>query len=531
MLKLFSSWPLQCCITLLSGILMGMAPAPFNAWFFAWVAVVPLWVLVNQGPQRSWRWGVALAFCWGLGYHGLALSWILDLHPLTWMGIPWLASVAIAIFAWVFITLWGAAIPVVWSLSLFWINRSAAAKTAKFNLPAVRIVLSTAVWCGLEQLWEHGPLYWTSISYTQSPFNLPILHLGQLSGPMTVTAALLLVNGCLAEAILAWLQRDSGKLLQQYSTAAIALLIGFHTLGWALYAQPLNDDPNQALTVGIVQGNVPTRIKLSEQGYQLAIANYVRGYNTLANQGVDVVITPEGSLPWRWVNTPTQSQNPLYQAILQRGVPAWVGTFGTRNGRYTQTLFTITGDGEIYSQFDKIKLVPLGEYIPFEAVLGQVISRLSTMGDSMLPGSPDQRFDTPFGRAIAAICYESPFASLFRNQAAAGGEFILTASNNDPYKRPMMAQHHAQDVMRSVETSRYAVRATNTGLSGVVNPHGRTLWLSNYREFQTYAATIYRRQIQTLYVRWGNWFTPVLLLVGMLMWIGRRPQFQPNKRQ
>jgi apolipoprotein N-acyltransferase len=71
-------------------------------------------------------------------------------------------------------------------------------------------------------------------------------------------------------------------------------------------------------------------------------------------------------------------------------------------------------------------------------------------------------------------------------------------------------QHHAQDVMRAIETSRWAVRATNTGFSGIVDPHGRTEWLSQFRAYEVHAHTIDRRQNQTLYVQWGDWLLPAL---------------------
>jgi apolipoprotein N-acyltransferase len=82
----------------------------------------------------------------------------------------------------------------------------------------------------------------------------------------------------------------------------------------------------------------------------------------------------------------------------------------------------------------------------------------------------------------------------------------------------MMAQHHAQDVMRAIETDRWAARATNTGFSGIVDPHGRTQWLSGFRTYETHAHTIYRRQTQTPYVQYGDWFTPIvsLLAIGLI---------------
>ena len=566
---------------------MGLTPAPLNAWPLAWVALTPLWVTVLQNSKQEQAVGMnplhsptpplphsptpvslktsslnqsifPASLLWGIGYHGLALLWITDLHPLTWMGIPWLGSVAIALFCWLFITLWGAAIVVVWA----YLFRQLC---TRFHIlhPFTRVLISAAIWCSVETLWSWGPLYWTSLSYTQSPYNLPILHLGQLSGQFTVTAAIIAVNGLLAEA---WLNRQGGrasptiptqtippqiphlpwpsqnpkskiqnpksrsdpnqaaKAINQSSLplAALILLTSLHLLGLGLYSRSLPEQPAQALKVGIIQGNVPIRIKLTPAGKRQALRGYTEGYKDLARQGADAVLTPEGALPVLWRGR-TKTENPLYKAIQAHGVVAWLGTFAPAEDslpgtdgfpHITQSLLGIAGTGEQVGRYDKVKLVPLGEYIPFEGILGNLIERLSSISYSIEPGEASQRFDTPFGPAAVGICYESAYGEIFRTQVANGGQFILTASNNGAYKPPMMAQHHAQDVMRAVETNRWAVRATNTGLSGIVNPQGRTLWLSKPNQYGTHMATIYRLQTKTLYVRWGNWLTPGLLIAS-----------------
>jgi len=147
-----------------------------------------------------------------------------------------------------------------------------------------------------------------------------------------------------------------------------------------------------------------------------------------------------------------------------------------------------------------------------------LVQRLSPLDEHQVHGSPNQIFDTPFGRAIVGICYESAFPEVFRSQAAAGGQFILSSSNDAHYSAAMPFQHHAQDIMRAIETDRWSARATNTGYSAFVDPHGRTLWISGYNTYETHAETIYRRQTQNLYVRWGDWFTPLLVGLSFLGW-------------
>jgi apolipoprotein N-acyltransferase len=510
-------------VPLLGGILMGVTPAPVEAWFLAWIALVPLWFWLAKA--QSIRQGALSGLIWGIGYHGLAGFWITGIHPMTWMGVPWLASLAIAIFCWTFLTLWGATLVAIWAALLFWIHQ-------KLRISAlVRVLMGTALWCGLESIWSAGSLWWTSLSYTQSPHNLVILHLGQLSGPATVTAAIVAVNGLVAEAWISYQHRKDTKelngrrlLVQPEAVAspverfklqpatllgmAAGLLIALHLIGFGLESRPLIQPQEVALNVGIVQGNIGNDIKLYTEGKRRALERYTNGYLKLANQGVDAVLTPEGALPFFLSDLKRQD---FYAAILEQGVVAWVGAFGERGRSYTNSLFTIMGNGETFSRYDKAKLVPLGEYIPFESVLGGLIDRLSPLDAHLVAGSPTQLFETPFGRAIAGICYESAFAEHFRRQAAAGGQFILSSSNDAHYSSEMPAQHHAQDVMRAIETDRWAVRATNTGYSAIVDPHGRTLWMSGINTYETHAETIYRRQTETPYVRWGDWLTKVLL--------------------
>ncbi len=564
-------------IAFFSGIMMGLTTAPVNAWLLAWFALVPLWVLVvgyEQPKQEVKRQKVfllpssffLLPLFWGIGYHGLALSWIMGIHPMTWLGVPWWPSLAIALFCWAFITLWGATLVAVWAwLFVIFNSLSLPGKISHLHSPPlqrgtlhspplqrgggggnskfsglIRVLIGTALWCALESFWSQGSLWWTSLSYTQSPHNLAILHLGQISGPSAVTATIVAVNGLIAEAyikgssatdsvtdvtdgihILPWTRKKKvtrSNLILYILPASLCLIL--HTIGWSLYNRPLTQEAGTALKIGIIQGNIPNEIKFDSSGWRRALEGYTAGYQKLADRGVDAVLTPETALPFFWTNEYQRSTLSFYQGILDRGVLAWVGGFGQQESSMTNSLFAIDKTGKIISHYDKTKLVPLGEYIPFYEILGGIINRLSPLDAHLIPGNSHQLFNTPFGRAIVGICYDSAFAEIFRYQAAKGGQFIITASNNAHYKPPMLAGHHALDVMRAIETDRWAAIATNTGYSAFVNPHGETVWMSGINTYEVQDATIYRRQTQTLYVRWGDFLTPILLgLAGLaIIW-------------
>ncbi|MDZ8184128.1 MAG: apolipoprotein N-acyltransferase [Nostoc sp. ChiSLP02] len=517
-------------IALASGVLMGVTVAPVGAWFLAWIALAPLWVLIikneklkikNSGEKFSFlifNSQFLIALAWGIAYHGIALSWITGIHPMTWLGVPWLPSLAITLFCWGFISTLGGIFVSIWAAVMVRLSDRKS---------WLRILIGTAVWCGLESLWSAGPLWWSSLAYTQSPHNLVIVHLGQLSGPNTVTAAIVAVNGLIAEG---WIKYTSavdtkevpsapGRYINKYFATAAGILITLHLIGFILYSRPIVQAPEAALKIGIVQGNIPNRLLRSSEGFRRAEENYTKGYINLANQGVDAVLTAEGALP---VFERHLMATALVAAVKEKGVVAWIGAFGETGRSYTISLFTFNNRGEIVSRYDKAKLVPLGEYIPFEEILGAIVQRLSPLDAHQVAGAAHQVFNTPFGRAIASICYESAFPEQFRYQAAGGGEFILSSSNDAHYTWWMPFQHHAHDIMRAIETDRWSARATNTGYSAFVDPHGRTLWISGYNTYETHAETIYRRQTKTLYVRWGDWLTPLLLISSGGFWLFKK---------
>jgi apolipoprotein N-acyltransferase len=324
---------------------------------------------------------------------------------------------------------------------------------------------------------------------------------------MTVTAILLAVNGLIAEAIISRPQKN-------LAIAAATLFFTGHLGGYILSQAPLDTQPTDALKIGIIQGNIPNEIKLYADGKQKAIEGYTSGYLQLAAENVDAILTPEGALPYM----PNEiRQSSLYQAILEKGVPIWLGAFGEAGNDYTNSLHSIDKTGNFISQYDKYKLVPLGEYVPFKEIIGQWVKRFSPLDATLKRGAEKQEFLAfPGLRAAVGICYDSAFGNHFRQQAQRG-EFILTSSNNAHYAESMPAQHHGMDVMRSIETSRWAVRATNTGYSAIVDPHGHTLWKSKLNEFATHSHQIYRRRNQTLYVQRGDWLTPLLIISSVIL--------------
>jgi apolipoprotein N-acyltransferase len=509
----FTDNRLEIAIALGSGILMGLTFAPVEAWYLAWIALAPLWYLLchKSGSQRS-----IYALAWGVGCYGVGLSWLFGIHPMTWMGVSYLASLGVAIFCVTFVTLWGASLVILWSIGMRFINSK-----PQLN-PWLRVLLGTAIWCGLEELYSLTDLWWTSLAMSQSPHNLDMLHLGQLSGPTTVTGAIVCINGLIAEAYLAFdRHRDRDKLSKRISQAlpylstAIGLLIMLDTIGSNLADRPLVNSIESSLKLGVIQGNIGNEVRHYQSGYDLAMDRYTSGYRDLSAQGAAAVVTPETALPY------TESQikrTPFYREILAQKVPVFLGGFGEIGKKMTNSILTIDGEGKVISRYEKSKLVPLGEYVPFAQYIGKLVSTISPFELNLLAGNFDQIVHTPFGNFIFGICYDSAYPEVFRRQAQTGS-LIITASNDAHYSSGMPPQHHALNVMRAIETDRWMVSASNTGYSTFIDPHGRTQWSSQLNEFTAHAHQVYRRSTQTIYVRFGNWLTPLLLAIGSILFI------------
>ncbi|MGB2924012.1 MAG: apolipoprotein N-acyltransferase [Limnothrix sp.] len=519
------------------GILMGLTSAPLEAWYLAWVAIIPLWILIHQAPNKTaiaptknlfrivkkfyqrYQNPLIYSIAWGIGYQGLILFWITGIHPMTWMGIPWFWSLCIAAAAWLIITVWGVCVPLLWTVGMLIFGELAPAFADSGQTKFKRIIYGSALWCVIEYVWSQGDLFWHFLAFSQSPHNLAILQLTKLSGFTTVSAVILLVNGCFAEFFLDYLAKRKQNQAKLFLILGITIFTAFHGLGLGLFLTT-ETDTSQPFKIGIIQGNIPNEIKLYKDGTTGAIANYTKGYRELAQQNVDLIITPETALPFKIEQV--LGGTALSRAMRQEKIPIILGAFGSEGKNFTNSLFTINAQTEVISRYNKQRLVPLGEYIPFESILGKFIDRLSPLDAHLARGQNPPTLMTPIGQAIAAICYESAYPEHFRRQTAAGGEFIIVSSNDAHYSPTMPAQHHALDVMQAIANSRWTVRASNTGYSGIVSPTGETTWLSQLNHYETHSGTIFLSSIKNLYVSWGNWLVKLNILLLTLLGVSQK---------
>jgi apolipoprotein N-acyltransferase len=193
-------------------------------------------------------------------------------------------------------------------------------------------------------------------------------------------------------------------------------------------------------------------------------------------------------------------------------------------GLLANSAVLIGPDGERLGAYDKIHLVPFGEYVPLYKYLF-FVNRLAEGIGAYTPGKSSKRLKTPFGEFGTAICYEIIFPGLVRKGFRDGGDFLVTITNDAWFGRTAGPyQHFSMAVFRAVETRKPVVRAANTGVSGFIDSRGRILARTALYERTALAATIKTDSTKSFYTRFGDMFVYICIVmtVFLLVYVQRR---------
>jgi apolipoprotein N-acyltransferase len=477
-------------------VALGLAAPPLNIWPLAWIALIGLWLCA---PEVTPKRGFFLGWLLGTGYHLILLQWLLGIHPLEWMGIPWWPSLGIALGLWTLVSAFEGLTIGLWTMTMSWVAK-------RCSVP-LRIIFGVGLWLGIHWLWHQGDLAfpWADLALTQTS-NLWVLQGVNLSGAAGLTGLVVAVNGLWAESIRARTWRSAG-------VAAVILGVWCGYGFWRLNTFQETEPP---LTLGIVQGNISQQKKWAPNSLNEIIRTYTKGYVALSEQGVAAVIIPETAIPVLWDRALASS---LGKALVQEKTPLFLGAFGQRQDQLSNTLFALNGTGMVQGQYDKDHLVPLGEQIPYKQFFGALIQKFSPLKEELADGASSQQFNSPLGKVAAGICYDSAFGLGFRTQVAQGAGWMVSVTNDGWFGPAMPPQHHGHEILRAVETDRWLVRASNTGTSGSISPTGKTAILSPRDQYRALVTTIHPRNSHTLYVEWGDWITPLVGSLGILIGI------------
>ncbi len=474
---------------LITGALLPLSLAPWN-WWPVGVLCTALFTLQlrNSGPRRAY-W---LAFLFGFGMFAVGASWVyVSMHVYGKAPVP-LAVFLTGIFV--------SALSLIFALPFLlfgaFCSRHATARLLGFP----------AVWV----LSEWG------LSWILTGFPWVFLGYGHLDTWLSGWAPVAGVWG------ISWIVAFSGAALaiivDGKNTTSNALkwaapvVVLFWLAGWHLQSYQWTTSTGQALKVGLLQPAVE-----QEQRWTRDYLDKIINHNLELSEslwGSDLIVWPEAAIPElkhriEPLLQQLDARNKQDNSTLITGLPVY--DFGSEH-YYNAVVALGNGAGE----YRKQHLVPFGEYLPMDNVLRGLIKFFDLPMSTFKPGPANQPLLTANGQKLAtAICYEIAYPELVR-QLASNANILLTVSNDTWFGDSLgPLQHFKMAQMRALENGKPLIRATNDGISALVDERGQIIARLPQFVADTLSAEITPRTGATPFSRTGSW--PILWLCGICL--------------
>jgi apolipoprotein N-acyltransferase len=463
-----------------------------------------LWQRASSAGQA-----LALGFAFGLGYFLAGTSWVyVSMHDFG--GMPW----PVAAFATAFFCTYLALFP---ALAGWVVRRTPASAwmTLGLVLPAA---WSLAEWV---RGWMFTGFPWLAVGYSQAPAS-PLSGFAAVLGVYGVSFLTAMSAGLLVLLVGSIAATRAAPLSSRVRQPALLVLLALWVAGWGLQRIDWTAPAGEPVTVSLVQGNIEQDMKWRPEWVQRTLETYLM--LTLGTRG-RLILLPETALPIFNIDVP-----PAYLEALARharrnggdlllGVPEYVP--GAPPRYYNSVMSLGTQPSQSYR---KVHLVPFGDYVPHWGFLTWI---MHTLDIPMSDFSRGDRYQPPLrvaGQRVAVnICYEDVFGEEVVRQLPEAT--LLANFTNDAWWGDSVAsvQHLQMAQMRSQETGRMMLRATNTGVSAVIDHRGRIV-----DSLPQFVAGVLEGQAQgrsgrTLFIILANWpFLGLSAAALLVPWFGRR---------
>jgi apolipoprotein N-acyltransferase len=427
----------------LMGILLTMAFAPYDYAYVSLISLSFLYFFWYQCGKRAFRTG----YFFGLGLFGSGINWVyISIHD--YGGAD---SVSSGLLTGLLVAVW-ALFPAITGLLI--------SRSFIFNNSLLRITLSALLWVLVEYFrgnWLLNGFPWLQIAYTQ--LSTPLAGYAPVFGVYGVGFLLAISAFAVVEMLIKKLALFRGLLLIVVIWGVGSLL---KTIEWTQSA-------GEPIKITLLQGNISQGQKwLPDQRL-----NTLRLYRDMTEQHWDsnVIIWPETAVPAFLSQVKTNYIEPLALIALQHHVDLLLGVpINGQNGEYYNGVLAL---GHGWQEYHKIHLLPFGEYLPLQPLSGWISKLVQIPLGDFTPGENSQALLSAAGHPfLSTICYEDVFGEQVAKQVEKA-KYIVNFTNDawfgdssEPYQHMQMAQ------MRALETGRFLVRATNTGLTGFVAPDG-----------------------------------------------------------
>ncbi|MCS7182214.1 MAG: apolipoprotein N-acyltransferase [Thermoanaerobaculum sp.] len=236
-------------------------------------------------------------------------------------------------------------------------------------------------------------------------------------------------------------------------------------------ASPVFRPAGGPLWVAAIQPNVPLEVRWDAQNLGDIEGRVWRLSEQAVQRGAQWVVWPESAVP-RWLERDALYREALRRFSASQGVWLTLNSIGFgEEGEYFNSMYMVSPQG-LVERYDKVHLVPFGEYVPDFGRLAFLRPLVREVG-GFTPGREAKPLPGPAGPVGGAVCYEVAFPLHAAEQVRRGAKLLVTVTNDGWYGDSAAPyQHLALAILRAVEQRRYLVRAANTGISAIVDPYG-----------------------------------------------------------
>jgi apolipoprotein N-acyltransferase len=503
---------MPAALATLAALLLGAATvfgfSPFGASLLPGLTLAGVFALWQRASSPGRAFALGLAF--GLGLFGAGVSWVYVALN-TFGDMPTLlAALGTAGFC-VYLALFPALAG--------WVT----ARTTAPNSIA-RLMVAAAAWTLSEGLrgWLFSGFGWLSLGYAQVA--TPLAGYAPIGGVLLPGFLLALTAAALTDAVTG-VDAHGRRLF----ASAVAVAVVWAS-GYALTRVDWSHPVGEPATVSLVQGNIGQDLKFEPSYREKTFAIYA---DLVAKSRGRLIVLPESALPVFADQVPPEYVALLRSAAQRNGGDLLFGLFFfeprtsvDEDDRYYNSVVTVgTATPQVYR---KHHLVPFGETIPLKPVFGWFITNVLAI--PLADQTPGAAYQEPFvvaGQRLAVnICYEDAFGGELARRAA-DATLMVNVTNDAWYGHSLAAEQHDQiAAMRALETARPMLRATNTGITSIIDHHGversRLPWFTR----GVLEGTIAGRQGVTPYVRFGDALVVALalLIIAATLLLTRRTQ-------
>jgi apolipoprotein N-acyltransferase len=283
----------------------------------------------------------------------------------------------------------------------------------------------------------------------------------------------------------------------------------------------------------VVQGNIEQDKKWDQRYQRETLGTYLRLTQEALASPADLVVWPEAATPFLFNQSP-EYEREITQLAQTYSTPILFGSPSLsmlQKGEPTllNSAYLISSAGQVINRYDKIHLVPFGEYVPLSSVLSFVNKLVEGIGE-FIPGKDYTLMDLPQVKFGVVICFEVIFPELVRNFVAEGAQFMTTITNDAWFGTSSAPyQHFSMVVFRAIENRVPFARAANTGISGFIDSRGEILKTSRLFEEVTLKDDLRITGEKTLYTQYGDLFAIICVILSFILLI--RPLMKSPKKK